>query len=58
MLRTAEEQLRLDADLGAYQERVNQAADLVGQALEALGDGSTTSTEPLGEATVSTEPVD
>ena len=46
------------ADLGAYQERVNQAADLVGQALEALGDGSTTSTEPLGEATVSTEPVD
>ena len=58
LLRTAEEQLRLDADLGAYQERVNQAADLVGQALEALGDGSTTSTEPLGEATVSTEPVD
>jgi uncharacterized protein len=58
LLRTAEEQLRLDADLGAYQERVNQAADLVGQALEALGDGSTTSTEPLGEATVSTEPAD
>ena len=37
--------LRLDADLGAYQERVNQAADLVGEARRGPGHGSTASTE-------------
>jgi len=57
LLRTAEEQLRLDGDLGAYQERVNQAADLVGQALGALGADSPGSTmPPVDDATVSTEP--
>lgn len=36
MLRDAEEQLRRDGDLGAYQDSVRQAADLVEQALDAL----------------------
>jgi uncharacterized protein len=54
LLRTANEQLRLDADLGAYQERVNQAAELVDQALTMLGVDPTASTEPA-TASVPTE---
>ena len=53
LLRTANEQLRLDADLGAYQERVNEAAALVDQALTLLGvdpTASTASTEPATAA--------
>jgi uncharacterized membrane protein (UPF0182 family) len=60
LLRTANEQLRLDADLGAYQERVNEAAALVDEALTLLGADPTASTEPAtaGEPTVSTTPAD
>jgi uncharacterized protein len=59
LLRDAEEQLRLDGDLGAYQERVNNAAALVEEALGVLGTEATTSTEPpAGEAPVPTEPTD
>ena len=59
LLRTAEENLRLDGDLGAYQERVNQAALLVEEALGLLGAEATLSTDPpTGEAPVSTEPTD
>ena len=58
LLRTAEEQLRLDGDLGAYQERVNQAAALVDEALSLLGAEATTSTDPPVAEPVSTEPTD
>jgi uncharacterized membrane protein (UPF0182 family) len=46
LLREAEERLLADADLGAYQERVNQAGALVGEALELLGPVETVSTAP------------
>ena len=59
LLRTAEEDLRLDGDLGAYQDRVNQAAALVEEALGLLGAEATPSTDPpAGELPVSTEPAD
>ena len=59
LLRSAEEDLRLDGDLGAYQERVNDAAALVEEALAQLGAEATTSTEaPAGETPVSTDPPD
>jgi uncharacterized membrane protein (UPF0182 family) len=46
LLRAAEEQLRTDGDLGAYQQRVNEAADLVGRALDQLGDDPAAPTVP------------
>jgi uncharacterized protein len=60
LLRQAEEELRLDGDLGAYQQRVDEAADLVAQALDALGSGPTQSTEAVAgqPPTESTAPSD
>jgi hypothetical protein len=60
LLRQAEEELRLDGDLGAYQQRVDQAAALVAEALDALGSAPTPSTEPVAgqPATESTAPSD
>jgi uncharacterized protein len=57
LLRDAEENLRVDGDLGAYQQRVNEAARLVGDALDQLDSepGSTTApgvtdtSEPSGD---------
>jgi hypothetical protein len=50
LLRTAEDQLRVDGDLGAYQQRVDQAAALVSQALGLLDSDTTISTAPPGSA--------
>jgi uncharacterized membrane protein (UPF0182 family) len=50
LLRTAEEQLRVDGDLGAYQRRVDQAAALVSQALGLLDSAATISTSPPASA--------
>ncbi len=59
LLGEAEEQLRLDGNLGDYQDRVNQAAALVEEALGLLGAEVTTSTDPaVDEAPVPTEPAD
>lgn len=55
LLREAEDQLLLDGDLGAYQERIEGASALVTEALDGLdsvsaevtdGDGPTSSTQP------------
>jgi uncharacterized membrane protein (UPF0182 family) len=46
LLRTAEDQLRIDGDLGDYQQRVDQAAALVSQALAQLDNDVTASTAP------------
>jgi uncharacterized protein len=57
LLRAAEEDLRVDANLGAYQERVQQAAELVDDALRILVDEATVSTEPAaGDVVPSSEP--
>jgi hypothetical protein len=50
LLRTAEDQLLVDGDLGAYQQRVDQAADLVSQALGLLDTDATISTAPPASA--------
>ena len=56
LLRTADQQLRLDGDLGAYQQRVEQASALVSQALGLLGSDASSSTAPPGTApTVATD---
>ena len=57
LLRLADEELR-EGNLGAYQERVEQAAALVDEALTLLGaDAATATTEPViaGDAVVPTE---
>jgi uncharacterized membrane protein (UPF0182 family) len=55
LLRTAEEQLRVDGDLGEYQQRVDEAAALVSQALAQLGaDASASTAPPASEPTEAT----
>jgi hypothetical protein len=56
LLRTAEDQLLVDGDLGAYQQRVDQAAALVSQALGLLDSDAVISTAPPGSAP--TEPTE
>jgi hypothetical protein len=50
LLRTAEDQLRVDGDLGAYQQRVDEAAHLVSQALALLDADAAISTAPPASA--------
>jgi uncharacterized membrane protein (UPF0182 family) len=50
LLRTAEQQLLVDGDLGAYQQRIDQAAALVSQALGLLDGHAPISTAPPASA--------
>jgi hypothetical protein len=57
LLRDAEDDLRADGDLGAYQTKVKEAATLIEQALSALQPSTTAPAgEPADEGAPSTPP--
>ena len=56
LLREADDDLRVNGDLGSYQEKVNQATDLVTQALTLMGVAPTADTLPALVPTGSVPP--